>query len=375
MDHLARQNALDIVFARVPEAVVFIDPEDRILEFNPEFTRIFGYTPEEACGRLIDELIVPEERTAEAKELTDRGHRGDSVDLETVRRRKDGTRVQVSMVCGPVSVAGSRIAQYIIYRDITDRKRAEQSARENELRFNEMRLQLAHANRVASIGELSAAIAHELKQPLSGIVTNASTSLRRLSADPPNVEGAAETVRRAIRDANRASDVISRLRSMLTKRDLQVEVVELDVATHEVLELLKMDLHRSGAILKTEFANGLQPVLGDRIQLQQVILNLLRNALDAMSDTEEGKRQLVIKIEPKGGESMCLSVQDTGVGFDAQQARKLFEPFYTTKISGMGIGLSVSRSIIELHRGRLWATSNDTSGATFSFSIPIAVPT
>jgi signal transduction histidine kinase len=217
---------------------------------------------------------------------------------------------------------------------------------------------------------LTASIAHEVNQPLSGIITNAGTCLRMLAADPPNVEGARETARRTIRDGNRASDVITRLRALFSKRDVTTEPVDLNEATREVIALSSSELQRSRVILRAELADDLPPVTGDRVQFQQVILNLLRNASDAMSGVDDRPRKLVIRTERDEGDRVRLSVRDTGVGFEPQAVDRLFEAFYTTKSGGMGIGLSVSRSIIESHHGRLWAAPNDGPGATFSFSIP-----
>jgi signal transduction histidine kinase len=223
---------------------------------------------------------------------------------------------------------------------------------------------------VSSLGALTASIAHEVNQPLSGIITNASTCLRMLAADPPNVDGARETARRTIRDGNRASDVITRLRAMFSKQDAAAEPVDLNDAARKVVALSLSEIQRSRAILRQEFASGLPPVTGDRVQLQQVILNLLLNALDAMNGVDDRPRQLTIRTEQDGEDRVRLTVQDSGTGFDPRAADRLFEAFYTTKTGGMGIGLSVSRSIIESHHGRLWAAPNDGPGAAFSFSIP-----
>jgi signal transduction histidine kinase len=221
-----------------------------------------------------------------------------------------------------------------------------------------------------SLGALTASIAHEVNQPLSGIITNANTCLRMLAADPPNVDGARETARRTIRDGARASEVITRLRALFTKKDATMESVDLNEATQEVIALSLSELQRNRVILQPELADDLPLVAGDRVQLQQVILNLVRNASDAMSAVDDRPRQLLIRTERDDSESVRLTVQDAGVGFDDQTADRLFEAFYTTKNDGMGIGLSVSRSIIENHHGRLWATANNGPGATFSFSIP-----
>jgi PAS domain S-box-containing protein len=248
-------------------------------------------------------------------------------------------------------------------QDVTKRRLSEEA-------LEEVRSELAHVSRIASLGALTASIGHEVSQPLSGILTNASTCLRMLAADPPNIDGARETARRTIRDGNRASDVIKRLRALFSKRKLAMEPVDLNEATQEVIALVTSELKRDRISLHTEFANGLAPVMGDRVQLQQVILNLLRNASDAMIGIDDRARHLSIKIEREDDDCVRLSVRDAGLGFVPQGESKLFDAFYTTKSGGMGIGLSVSRSIIESHHGRLWATLNDGPGATFSFSIP-----
>jgi signal transduction histidine kinase len=191
-----------------------------------------------------------------------------------------------------------------------------------------------------------------------------------LAADPPNVDGARETARRTIRDGNRASDVIKRLRALFSKKDATTESVNLNEATREVVTLLRSEFQRSRVILRAELDEDLPLVTGDRVQLQQVILNLLLNASDAMSGVDDRPRQLMIRTERDQDDRVRLTVQDVGVGFEPQNAERLFEAFYTTKSGGMGIGLSISRSIIESHHGSLWAVPNDGPGAAFSFSIP-----
>ncbi len=248
-------------------------------------------------------------------------------------------------------------------QDVTQRRIAEDA-------LAKARSDLAHMSRVTSLGAMTASIAHEVNQPLSGIITNASTCLRMLAADPPNVDGARETARRTIRDGNRASDVITRLRALFSKKDATVESVDLNEAAREVIALSLSELQRHHAILRQELSHDLPPVMGDRIQLQQVILNLLLNASDAMSHVDGRPRRLVIRTDREDEDHVRLTVQDVGIGFDPQGVNRLFEAFYTTKSGGMGIGLSVSRSIIERHGGRLWAIPNDGPGATFAFSIP-----
>jgi C4-dicarboxylate-specific signal transduction histidine kinase len=249
-------------------------------------------------------------------------------------------------------------------QDVTERRLSEEA-------LARARSELAKVARATSLGVLTAAIAHEVNQPLSGIITNAGTCLRMLDADPPNLAGARETARRTIRDGNRASDVITRLRALFRKEEFTLEQLDLNEVTREVVALALTDLQRHRVTLRSQFADDLPAVTGDRIQLQQVVLNLLRNGSDAMLGVDDRRRQLLIRTERDGGDRVRLSVQDAGLGVNAENMNKLFDAFYTTKSDGMGIGLSVSRSIIERHRGRLWAESNDGPGATFSFSIPV----
>src|SRR6266568_6307942 len=249
-------------------------------------------------------------------------------------------------------------------QDVTVRRISEEA-------LTRARTELAHVARATTLGTLTASIAHEVNQPLSGIITNASTCLRMLDADPPNVDGARETVRRTIRDGNRASDVITRLRALFGRKSATTESMDLNETTREVIALSLSELQGSGVILRADLGDDLPLVNGDRVQLQQVILNLLRNAADAMSGIDDRPKQLVIRTERDGDGVVRLSVQDSGVGFEPDSINKLFDSFYTTKGDGMGIGLSISRSIIENHHGRLWAQPNDGPGATFSFSIPL----
>jgi PAS domain S-box-containing protein len=250
-------------------------------------------------------------------------------------------------------------------QDVTQRRASEEA-------LGQARSELARVGSVMSLGVLTASIAHEVNQPLSGIITNASTCLRMLDADPPNVSGARETARRTIRDGNRASDVITRLRALFSRKEFRLEPLDLNEATREVIALSLRDLQRNRVVVQSELADDLPTITGDRIQLQQVVLNLLRNASDAMVGVHDRPRQVLIRTERENADRVRLTVRDAGVGLDSQSLHKLFDAFYTTKRAGMGIGLSVSRSIVERHQGRLWAEPNDGPGATFSFSIPLA---
>lgn len=244
----------------------------------------------------------------------------------------------------------------------------------SEEALNRARSELAHVARVSSLGALTASIAHEVNQPLAGIVTNANTCLRMLGADPPNLEGALDTARRTLRDANRASDVIARLRAMFAKKPGMTDSVDLNEATREVIALSRSELQRARIVVRQELDPDLPEVTGDRIQLQQVILNLLLNATQAMREVEDRPRLLQIRTESEPNGHVRLSVQDTGTGIDPQLAERLFDAFFTTKDDGMGIGLSVSTSIVQSHNGRLWASRNPGHGSTFAFSIPCKAP-
>jgi PAS domain S-box-containing protein len=355
------------LFARVPEAVAMVDRDFRITRVNPEFTRIFGYTAEEAIGQRMKDLITPEDLQAEAEGFMHRMVQAEDVfTVETVRSHKNGTRVPVSLICVPVPSKGNSNIGYVIHRDITETKRHQEEQR----RYHEIQLELALANRNATVGELSASIAHELNQPLTGIMTNCATCSRMLTLDPPDLDGAREAVSRTMRDSERAANVVKRLRALFNKQDPAFESVDLNEATREVIGLSLDEIQSSRVTVRTELADDLPLVRADRVQLQQVVLNLLRNALDAMKVVDNRARDLLISTERQEGDCVQLSVKDSGVGFDPQTMTKLFEAFYSTKDDGMGVGLSVSRSIIENHQGRLWAVPNVGAGATFLFSVP-----
>jgi len=337
-------------------------PTDEIT-WSEQLYRIFQIDQDaQVSFELIGTRIHPEDLSV-FQEHIERSRR-DSSDLRLEFRLQmpDGAVKYVHVVA---HIRGDHGQQEYIgaVQDVTERRSSEEA-------LSKARSELSRVARVTSLGVLTASIAHEVNQPLSGIVTNASTCLRMLAADPPNVEGARETARRTIRDGNRASEVISRLRSLYGKKDPTIESVDLNEAAREVLALSSSELQRNRVIVQQELANDLPRVAGDRVQLQQVILNLLRNASEAMSAVDGRSRQLVIRTEADEDGHVRLTVKDAGVGFTPQAADRLFESFYTTKNDGMGIGLSVSRSIIESHHGRLWATPNTGPGATFSFFIP-----
>ncbi|MBP0595416.1 PAS domain-containing protein [Paraburkholderia sp. LEh10] len=248
-------------------------------------------------------------------------------------------------------------------QDVTERRQSEEA-------LDGLRAELAHVSRVNGLGALTASIAHEINQPLAGIMTNARIVLRLLGTDPPNVEGALETARRTIRDGHRASEVVTRLRAIFRKEVVMTDAVDLREAACEVIELLRTEIRRKQIVLQLKALGDLPAVTGDKVQLQQVVLNLLLNAVEAMQGVGDRPRRILVEIERDDGDLIRLAVTDSGAGFEPEHAARLFDAFYTTKREGMGIGLSVSRYIIERHGGRLWATSNKRFGATFSFSVP-----
>jgi PAS domain S-box-containing protein len=336
------------------------------IDWSEQLYRIYEFEPTVVVTlELIGSRVHPDDRPS-LSQMIDQA-RSNGLDVEDEHRllMPNQSVKYLHMVAHATRNRNGQLEYIGAIQDITERRLSDQA-------LGKARSELAHVARISSLGVLTASIAHEVNQPLSGIMTNASTCLRMLAADPPNVDGARETARRTIRDASRASDVITRLRALFGKTEAVSECVDLNEATREVIALTLSELQESRAIVLTEFADDLAPVSGDRVQLQQVILNLLRNASEAMSGVDDRPRQLVIKTERDDGNGVRLSVQDAGVGFEPGSTERIFEAFYTTKSAGMGIGLSVSRSIIENHHGKLWAEANDGPGATFAFSIPLA---
>jgi PAS domain S-box-containing protein len=358
------------VFENSAIGVALCALDGHFIAANPVFQKMLGYTEQELKQFSFIDITVEDDRDlnlALIKELMEGKRR--QFQIEKQYRRKDGgavwVRNTVSAVPGSEQLPGFLMA---LSEDVTERRLVEEA-------LNETRSELARMARVTTLSTLTASIAHEVNQPLSGIVTNAGTCLRMLDANPPNVEGARETARRTIRDGNRASEVITRLRALFGKKSASREPFDLNEAAREVIALSQGDLQRDRVVLRQEFAENLPSIMGDRTQIQQVILNLIRNGSEAMSKVDERSRELCIKTEPDGGAGVRLSVKDNGTGINPDIESKLFDAFHSTKEDGMGIGLSVSRSIMENHQGRLWAIHNDGPGATFHFSIPVSTNT
>ena len=262
--------------------------------------------------------------------------------------------------------------QISLFRDFAAQATIALESTRRERQYREMQSELAHANRVLTMGQLSASIAHELRQPLSAAMIGGDAGLRWLTRHPPDIERAKQTVEQMVEDVNRASVIIGRIHSLLKKEPPRMEKLNINGAILEVISLIHSEVVKNGVTVRTELTESLPGILGDRVQLQQVILNISINAIQAMGDFTGGNRELHVSTELTEPESVRVAVQDTGPGLSAENLEQLFRPFYTTKPNGMGMGLSICRSIIEDHGGRLWATRHEPHGALFQFTIPAA---
>jgi len=286
------------------------------------------------------------------------------------RRRRDGTLQIVSASGKPVFDAEGRFTGYRgVARDITELRRAEEMLREREQRIRDAQLELARVTRVTTLGELVASIAHEINQPLAAIVADANASLNWLAPPEPDVDRVRDSLDAIIKDGHRAGEVIQRIRQLTTKGETQKGAVEVNGVIRDVIPLLRSELQLHHVAAQVDLAELLPPVLADRVQLQQVIINLVMNAVEAMASIDDRPRQLVIRSRGAADE-VIVTVRDAGVGIEPSAVNQLFSPFFTTKPGGMGMGLSISRSIIDAHGGRFWATSNADHGASFHFTLP-----
>jgi len=345
------------------DAIVSKSLNGVITSWNKGAERLFGYAAEEAVGQNIT-LIIPPERRDEERTIVEQLTRGERIDhFETVRMRKDGSLLDVSLTISPMKDASGRVVGASkLARDITERKRAEEALRQAQM-------DLAHASRLTTMGELTASLAHEVKQPIAAAVTDANTCVRWITRDEPDLKEAREAAWRIVNDAKRATEIINRVRLLFKKGTPQRELVDVNEVAREMVVLLGDEALRHSISIRTELAEDLPQVIGDRVQLQQVLMNLIVNGVDAMHDVDE-PRELIIKSQPAENNELLLSVSDSGVGLPRQQADQIFNAFFTTKTHGTGMGLRISRSIIESHGGRLWAANNSPRGASFCFTLP-----
>ncbi len=359
----ASERRLQVIIDTIPGMVWSALPDGGGDFANRHFRTYLGLTMDEARNWGWATAVHPEDLPDLMEAWRVMAERVEAGEVEARLRRSDGVYRWFLCRGNPLVDENGDVKWFGINVDIHDWKLAQDELREAQA-------DLSHMTRVMGMGQLTAAIAHELAQPLFGIMTNASAGLEMLNMKPPHVEGALETVRRTIRDANRASDVTERLRALYSKRDPVVEVVDLNAIAQEVIGFAHGDLRKSGVSLRTSLAADLPVIKGDRIQLQQVIFNFIKNSSEAMDGVFGRLKELEISTMRESGGHVRLAVKDAGVGFDPVMSEKLFSPFFTTKANGMGVGLSVSRAIVESHNGRLWAEPNTVHGATFAFSIP-----
>jgi PAS domain S-box-containing protein len=350
--------------------IFFWDLEGRIIEANDTLLRMVGCDREDlVSGRLRwTDLTPPEWRDGIARAVDEVKMTGSAQPYEKEYLRKDGSRVPVLIGSAAFDEQRDRGVAFVL--DLTERKRAEAEARESERRYREMQMELAHANRVATMGQITASIAHEVNQPIAGAATNAEAALRWLGARPPNLEEVRQALSRIVKDAHRAGDVIGRIRDLIKKGPSRKDRVDMNEAIREVIELTRGEAAKNGASVQMALGKDLPAIEGDRVQLQQVILNLIVNAVQAMGAAEKGPRDLFIATARAEANGVLVSVKDSGPGVAPENLAQLFTPFYTTKPGGLGVGLSICRSIIEAHGGRLWVTANLPRGAIFHFTMP-----
>jgi signal transduction histidine kinase len=314
------------------------------------------------------DLTPPEWRNLISPQITELKMTGTAPPLEKEYFRKDGTRVPVLIGSAVFDERRGQGVAFVL--DLTALKRAEAEARKSHRRYHEVQMELAHANRVATMGQLTASIAHEVRQPIAATVTNAQAGLRWLNRETPDLDEARQAFDRIVREGDRASDVIGRIRALIEKAPSRNDRLDINGAIREVIELTRVEAVKKGVSVRTDFADGLPLIEGDRVQLQQVVLNLIINAVEAMSEVSKAARELLISTGKARAGGVLIGVRDSGPGLDPQSVDRLFEAFYTTKPSGLGMGLAICRSIIEAHGGRLWVTANQPRGATFQFTVP-----
>jgi PAS domain S-box-containing protein len=349
--------------------ICVFDFEGRVTEANEAFLHMVGYSRDDLIsGGVRWTSLTPDEwRDASERAGAELRAAGSFRPFEKEYLRKDGTRVPILLGAASFGQGDQGVAFVL---DLTERKEAEENLRESEQRYREAQAELAHVTRVMTLGELTASIAHEVNQPLAGVVANAEACLGWLDRETPNLDEARRSVEWIIEDGNRAGEVIRRVRALATKTDTQKAPLDVNHAVTEAIALVRRELLSHRVSLRIQFSRALPAVLADRTQLQQVIINLVMNGIEAMQTVTDRPRELVIRSHQDEAHQVQITVKDCGVGIFAENADRLFNAFFTTKASGMGMGLSICRSIVAAHGGRLWAEPNLPHGATFHFTLP-----
>jgi PAS domain S-box-containing protein len=351
------------LFEEAAVGIALVDSAGRPFESNRKLQEILGYSAHELGGMPFTAFTYPEDAMADWSLFSDllSGKR-DHYHIEKRYRRKDGT-----LVWGDLTVyivrddRGQPMFSIGMLQEITDRKRAEEA-------LQKAQAELAHVARVSTLGELAASIAHEISQPLAAAVADANACLNWLAADPPDIDSVREALAGVVTDSHRAAEVIGRIRALCKRTDPQRERLDINDVIREVVLLARHEVLGHRVALRTDLAPALPAVLGDRVQLQQVMINLVMNGMEAMAPITDRPRELLIRSQHEA-DQVLVAVQDSGPGIEADNVDRMFDAFFTTKPSGMGMGLSISRSIVEAHGGRLWASPNTGPGATFQFSL------
>ncbi len=359
-----------LVVEGASSAMVMVDPEGRITLVNARTEAVFGYPREELIGVPL-ETLIPEGLRLRSPAPGRRGRGSEalgagapSAPREVLGRRKSGEDVPLEVGLTPIR-SSEGVFTLASILDITGRKRS-------ELELARQRDEMVHLSRAAMLGELSGSLAHELNQPLSAILSNAQAAQRFMARDPSNLDEVREILKDIVEQDKLAGEVIRRLRLLLTKGEVNLQTLDLSEVILDVAKLVRNDLAHHGVTMSTDLAPDLPLVRGDRVQVQQVLLNLVMNGCDAMVDVEGSQRLLAVRAGKNGGGFVRVSVADRGCGISSEEFPRLFEPFFTTKSDGLGLGLPVCRSIVEAHKGRLWAESGPGGGATFHFTLPTA---
>ena len=345
------------------------DSTTQPLYWSEELYRTFGFDPQQGLPTRDQPLerIHPEDRDSFLQAFSRVIDQRVDSEVEFRIVLPDGAVKWVHGIGHPVLNANGELVEVIgTTVDITERKHAE----EERVRLHQLETDLEHINRVSIMGELTASIAHEVNQPLSGVVSNGSACLRWLAGDTPNIEEARETARRIVRDGRRAAEIIGRIRALTKRTAMPRGKLDLNETIREILPLVGDEAKKKSVMIRTCFGNDVFPVLGDRVQLQQVVLNLVMNGIEAMNTIADRARELLITSRNTDPDQVEVTVEDSGTGLDPDASARIFDAFYTTKPAGMGMGLSICRSILQAHHGRLWATANQGPGTTFHFTLP-----
>jgi PAS domain S-box-containing protein len=362
-------------------AIYMLDPNGIVTNWNRGAQRITGYRTEEIVGQHFSCCYTEEDRAANVpQQVLEIAARDSRYEVEAWRVRKNGSRFLADVVIDALKDDGGQLIGFAkITRDITERVQAARELEEARIGLVQSRAEealrraqaeLAHVARVTTLGELTASLAHEVNQPLAGVVANAEACLLWLDRGTPNLDEARRSVEWIIKDGNRAGEVMRRVQTLSKKADTPKAPLDINDVVNEIIALVRLELVSHRVSLRTELAPALPLVLADRVQLQHVIINLVMNGIEAMQPVTDRPRELVIRSHQDEARQVLVTVEDCGVGISAENMDRLFNAFFTTKSSGMGMGLSICRSIIAAHGGRLWAEPNLPQGATFHFTLP-----